>query len=256
MDNNYVSFTYIISYRHSSERLNLLKRTLEWINGFSNSQVILVEQDRHSKIANLSLTLNCEHIFIKSDKPFNRSWGFNVGYKYAKSNVVVFGDSDIIMGPNDFINSIKLLQQYEVVSPYNSVIDLNPQENNLSFGDILKISRPGRGDNDNQKINMSGGIVIFRKDSIMKIGGWPEEFWGWGGEDDFQTMKIEKLLTWYVNKAKCYHLYHNKAIIESSDYNNNLAILNKFVNMDKNNFIKYINSVIPKVGRLNKCIDI
>ena len=29
-----------------------------------------------------------------------------------------------------------------------------------------------------------GGIVSFTKDMIMKFNGYPNDFWGWGGEDD------------------------------------------------------------------------
>ena len=73
------SFTYIIGYRHSPDRLNNLRRVLDWINGFANVEVILVEQDKHSKISHLSL--KCKHIFIKTDKPYNKYWGYNVGLK-------------------------------------------------------------------------------------------------------------------------------------------------------------------------------
>lgn len=155
------SFTFIIGYRHRPDRLNNLRRTLDWVNGFSNSQIILVEQDKHSKISNLSL--RCEHIFVKSNKPYNRSWAFNVGLKYAKSQIVVFGDSDLIMHPEDFINGLKSMAEFDMVSPYSSVVDLTPQESGLPLEQIIKIDRSGRGETDNQKINISGGISIFRK---------------------------------------------------------------------------------------------
>ena len=128
------TFTFVIGYRHSIDRLNNLKRTLDWINGFSGSQVLLIEQDSHSKISHFNL--RCEHIFVKSKMPYNRSLAFNIGMKYAKSNIVVCGDSDLIMRPEDFIQGLKLLDQYEMVSPYNSVVDLTPQENNLPIENI------------------------------------------------------------------------------------------------------------------------
>ena len=82
MSFNY-NFTYIISYRHSTERFNNLKRTLEWVNAFSGGEIILVEQDKNSKLQDTKLP--CRHIFLKSNMPFNKSWGFNVGLKYANS---------------------------------------------------------------------------------------------------------------------------------------------------------------------------
>ena len=72
----YYSFTYVIGYRHNLERLQNLRRVLDWINGFARVEVLLVEQDTHSKISHLNL--KAKHIFTKSDMPYNRSWAFNV----------------------------------------------------------------------------------------------------------------------------------------------------------------------------------
>lgn len=244
------SFTFIIGYRHKSDRLNNLKRTIDWVNGFSNSQLILVEQDKHSKISHLNL--RCEHIFVKSIMPYNRSWSFNIGLKYAKSQIVVFGDSDLIMNPEDFINGLKSMSEYEMVSPYSSVVDLTPQETGLPFDQITKISRPGRGETDNQKINISGGISIFRKESISKIGGWSEDFIGWGGEDDFQTIKVESFLKWTELKAKCYHLFHNKEAIDQKNYQKTLQILQKAKTLNKDELQRSISMSSQKIGMKNK----
>ena len=56
------TFTFIIGYRHRIDRFNNLKRTLDWINGFAGVDVILVEQDTHSKISHLNL--KARHIFF------------------------------------------------------------------------------------------------------------------------------------------------------------------------------------------------
>lgn len=244
------SFTFIIGYRHKQDRLNNLKRTIDWVNGFSNVQLILVEQDKHSKISQLNL--RCEHIFVKSNMPYNRSWAFNVGLKYSKSQIVVFGDSDLIMNPDDFINGLKAMSEFEMVSPYSSVVDLTPQETGLAFEQITKISRPGRGENDNQKINISGGISIFRKESILKIGGWSEDFIGWGGEDDFQTIKVHNFLKWTELTAKCYHLYHNRETLDQKNYQRTLQILQKAKTLNKEELQRSISMNSQKMGMKNK----
>jgi hypothetical protein len=161
------SFSCIILYRHNIQRWNNLKRILEWLNGFSGVEVIIVEQDTHSKIGHLNFP--AKHIFTKTKMPFNRSWGFNVGLKYVSSKITVFTDCDLIMSPDLFIEGLKLLETYEMVSPYSSVVDLNPQESTLPLEEIVKVDRPGRGENDVQKINISGGLTMFRTDSIKKI---------------------------------------------------------------------------------------
>lgn len=247
------SFTFIIGYRHIPDRLKNLRRTIDWVNAFTGSQVIIVEQDKHSKISNLDL--RCHHVFIKSEMPYNRSWAFNVGLKYAKSDIIVFGDSDLIMNPDDFINGLKSMNEYEMVSPYHSVVDLTPEESNMDLQTIVNINRPGRGETDNQKINISGGISIFRRDAIFKIGGWSEDFIGWGGEDDFQTIKVKKFLKWNEMQARCYHLYHQRSQPDMRFYQRSLSIINKANQMLDDELWRAIENSRSKIGMLNKYAD-
>ena len=221
MSNN-LSFSFIILYRHSIERYNNLRRVLEWTSGFSSSETIIVEQDTHSKLSNLKL--NCRHIFTKSDMPFNRSWGFNVGAKYANSNVIILTDCDLIMNPDKLIEAVKQIQNYDVVSPYSSVVDLTRQETIMDLNKIVNIDRIGRGENDHQKINICGGMTIFRKDAYERIGGYHEDFIGWGGEDDFQAIKVKNLLEWYEQPGRCYHQYHDREAPDKKLYQRKLHL--------------------------------
>ena len=243
------AFTYIIGYRHKSDRLNNLRKVLDWVSGFQGSEVILIEQDKHSKISHLNL--KCKHIFLKSNMPYNKSWAFNVAVKRALSDIIIFADSDLIMDPNQFIEGLKNLQQYEMVSPYSSVVDLTQQESGLSIGDLSKISRPGRGENDHQKVPLCGGICMFRKDAIMKIGGWFQEFSGWGGEDDGITLKVKQFLTWTELPNKCYHLFHERGQPDMKLYQKNLQLLQKLRTLSKEDLQKTINSTIGRIGMKN-----
>jgi predicted glycosyltransferase involved in capsule biosynthesis len=244
------TFSYIIGYRHNNERFKNLKRTIDWLKGFNDIEIIIVEQDKHSKISHLKL--DAKHIFLKSDKPYNRSWSFNVGLKYSNSDIIVFGDSDLIMEPKDFISGLNALTEYQMVSPYNSVLDLTQQESLMSFDRIIEIDRPGRGENDNQKINISGGIVMFKKEAIISIGGWCEKFTGWGGEDDYQTLIIENFLTWTELKAKCYHLYHSRVIPNITDYKRNLNLLEESKKLSKDQLFNIIQRQKMTIGLKNK----
>ena len=249
MNPNY-SFTYVIGYRHKSDRLQNLRRVLDWINGFGGVEVLLIEQDKHSKISHLNL--KAKHIFLKSNMPYNRSWAFNVAMKNSKSNIIVYGDADLIMRPEDFINGLKMVEHYDMVSPYKSVIDLNQMETNLQLEDLIKVNRPGRGETDIQKICLAGGIIMYRKDAIYKIGGWCEDFIGWGGEDDYQSHKSKKLLTHYESTGRCYHLWHHRGEPDRKWYPRTLELLNKLVSLSDNDLIKQINTSSPKIGLKNK----
>jgi predicted glycosyltransferase involved in capsule biosynthesis len=244
------SFTYIIGYRHKPDRLNNLRRVLDWINGFQGVDLIVIEQDKNSKISHLNL--KCRHIFLKSDKPYNKSWAFNVATKMAKSNIIIFADSDLIMNPNEFIEGLKMLEHHEMVNPYKSVVDLNPQESGLPLDGILKIDRPGRGETDHQKVPICGGICMFRKDAIEKIAGWNENFIGWGAEDDFVSIKVQHFLNWKQMDYRCYHLFHNREQPNVNEYQRNLNLLNQYNKLSKEELTKSLHRDIQKNGFKNK----
>ena len=166
---------------------------------------------------------------------------------------MVFGDSDIIMNPEDFINGLKAISQFEMVSPYHSVLDLTAEESNIPLDQVIKIQRPGRGETDNQKINICGGIAIFRRDAIQKIAGWNEDFWAWGGEDDFQTLKVTQFLSWTELKAKCFHLFHTRETLDQNQYQKTLQTLQQSKDLSKEQLQRLIFDQMPKIGLKNKC---
>jgi glycosyltransferase involved in cell wall biosynthesis len=249
--NNRYLFSYIIGYRHSSERLNNLRRVLDWLKGFQGIEIIIVEQDVSSKLTSFTLP-GIKYVFTKSDMPYNRSWAFNVGLKHSCSNVVVFGDSDLVMDPMELIESLKLIEQYDCISPYKAVLDLTQQESQMQIQDFKNIARPGRGETDNQKINLCGGIVIYKKEAIVKIGGWCEDFIGWGGEDNFQEHKTKTYLTHFESPYRCYHFWHHRGAPDNKWYARTMDLLNKLVNLNRNDLEKQIQASLPKIGLLNK----
>lgn len=244
--------TYVIGYRHSMDRIMNLKKVLEWVSAFSNIDIIIVEQDAVPKISHLNLP--GRYIFAKNPGPYNRAWGFNIALKYNMNPIIAFGDSDLIMRPEEFVESVNQLRDYDVVSPYSSVLDLTSEENNFSFNQLLSIKRAGRGETDNQKINLCGGLVIFRSEAIMKIGGWGENYFvGWGGEDDFQSFKVKKLgLKAKEMKARCFHFNHKKQEIDQAAYAKMLMTLNQLMQLDEEKLQSHVNSTIQKIGMRNK----
>ena len=207
---NIPKITYVIAYLHKPDRLMNLSRVLEWLQPFQGLEILIVEQDKKSKIAELNL--RAKHIFIKSNMPFDKSWAFNVATKYVTTPIIIFGDSDLVMHPNAFIQAVQQLDFYDCVNPYNSVVDLTPQESQMDLNTILQINRIGRGEaaDDIQKVPLCGGIIMFKKEKLYEIGGWNEDFIGWGAEDDFQSLKVAKFLTHTTLPNRCYHLYHEK----------------------------------------------
>jgi GT2 family glycosyltransferase len=244
--------TYVIGYRHRMDRIMNLKKTLEWVSAFSNIDIVLVEQDSESKVSHLALPVR--HIFAKNSGPYNRSWAFNIALRYNQNPMIAFGDSDIVMEPGEFAASVNQLTEFEVVSPYSSILDLTQEESNYSFQNLLSIKRPGRGETDNQRINLCGGLVLFRTEAAMKVGGWAENYFvGWGGEDDFQTFKVDKLgLKTKVMPHRAYHFHHSKQDIDQVAYHRMIQQLQQLVQLDEAKLQSHINATLPKMGMLNK----
>lgn len=237
------TFTFVIGYRHTLEKFNNLKRTLDWINGFVGVDVIIVEQDTHSKISHLPL--KARQIFLKSSKPYNKAWGFNVATKLSKSNVIVFSDLGVIMDPNQFIEGLKAIEQYEMVSPYKKQIELQQNESGLQLPDILNIDRFGR------EKSICESLCIFRKDAIQRIGGWYEELIG-NGEDEFLSNKVKQFLNWTEFEQKGYQLFYNREIPNMALQQRNSQLLQQLNNLSKDDLIKSINISVSKNSMVNK----
>jgi predicted glycosyltransferase involved in capsule biosynthesis len=243
-------FTYIIGYRHTPDRLENLKAVLKWLKNF-DCEVIIVESDLESKIDLLS-DFEFKHVLVKNNFPYNRSWCYNVGYKMAETEYLVFGDADLILEIDAINSSVNSLKEFDCVNPYNTVLDLNDWETSKFLEDgsidfLRTINKPGR-----TGTNMCGGLVMFTKSGFEKIGGWNEEFWGWGAEDDFMTIKVEFFLKYSSLGYKCYHLNHVKSSIDRNLYFRNLNLLNQAKNTPKENFVPYMEKVINYIGETEK----
>ena len=245
-----MKFTFILGYRHKQDRYLNLRRVLNWMLSFEGSEIILIEQDKTSKLEQINL--NLKYHFVYSDQPYNRSWAFNIGTKYASNGILIYTDSDLIIKNESLLKAVEMMKDYDVISPYDKVIDLSYEESKLHYDLFIKIKREGRGEVDNQTINLCGGMTIFTKAAIGNIGGWSEKFTTWGGEDDFQTIKVEKFLKYKILEDNCYHLFHNKQEIDMDKYMNNLKFLNLSKKFNEQQLINEINLGVRTNGKKNK----
>ncbi|KAL7865108.1 hypothetical protein AOLI_G00165280 [Acnodon oligacanthus] len=98
-----------------------------------------------------------------SDEPFNRAMLFNVGFKEAMKDLqwdcVIFHDVDHIL-END--------RNYYGCSemPRHFAVKLNKYSYMLPYDEFF------------------GGVSGLTSEQFQKINGFPNAFWGWGGEDD------------------------------------------------------------------------
>lgn len=249
------NFTYIIPFKYTDDRALTLKKVLKNIKDSNlNCEVIVIEQGLEPILPAKNIITDENYIFMSNPLPFNKSWSLNVAWKTATTNKIVFGDADNLIDTKHILSSIDELNNYDFVSPHIRLIDLEPSENNLDTNKIFNINRPGRGELDHQKLPMCGAMTIFTKEALERIGGWPEEFFGWGAEDDAMSIKVKHFLKCKENDNNCYHLYHNRVQPEQQWYYRNLQIYNNYVNITKEKLQEYIDSIKPFIGDKNRKI--
>jgi hypothetical protein len=93
---------------------------------------------------------------------FNRGQLLNIGFEIAAKdgyNNFVFHDVDLLPSPE--------LKKYYTNIPSNEPVHI-----------------AAAWDRYNKNPDYFGGIVAFSSDMFKKINGYPNNFWGWGGEDD------------------------------------------------------------------------
>jgi len=236
-------FTYVIPFRYNQDRILPLRRVVEWISGYQGVEILIVEQDKFSKIENFTWKAN--HIFCESNAPFNKAWAYNVAIKRTISPVIVFGDADFIMNPNELIEGLKNLEFVDCVIPTSNIVKLNSMENNMDLGSILNIKRTGL------KSNMTDGISIFKRESIQKIGGWNEDILGTGFCNKFQDLKIKKMLNYKQMDYTGFHFNHSEIKTDFGLSQRNQQIFD-YYNNEGSDLIQHINTTVPKNGLLNK----
>jgi hypothetical protein len=100
---------------------------------------------------------------------FNRGKLLNIGFDIARSNgasVYIFHDVDLIPSSN-------------LLPSYSAVPELGP----------VHIAR--LWDRYASNPNYIGGIVAFSRRQFELINGFPNNFWGWGGEDDEMMKRLK-----------------------------------------------------------------
>ena len=86
--------------------------------------------------------------------------------------------------------------------------------------------------NEKSKKPFIGALVNFNKKLFKKINGYPNNFWGWGGEDD---VLLNRLIE--NNSLKLYYPEHGE-IIDFEEVNNKIINLSVKLNKLRNNKLK------------------
>jgi len=158
------------------------------------------------------------HIFIieqsADGNPFNigklKNIGFDIATKYENENNVKF--TNFIFTDIDMLPDADLLSYY--IEPINHPISL-----------AIRGTRYEHKGPDKGKIFL-GGVMGFNREDFVRVNGYPNNFWGWGGEDDALAYRLVASNTRTVQVPKV------GAVI---DLEENMTIPEKMQNTVKDN---------------------
>jgi predicted glycosyltransferase involved in capsule biosynthesis len=183
-----------------------------------NIEIIVVEQDVKKMV---SLDPCVKHILAYNDGDFNRAWGFNVGSKVAKGNILIFGDGDVFLEINQFSAFLDKFnteyKKYDVVSPYTSRVIFLDEIESDDFRKTHKFKKSRTPLEESSPI--MGGLCAMWKDSYNKSKGWDENFRGWGGEDcAYRDHLIQSGSKLFSDTFIGYHLNHDRDKNKATSY--------------------------------------
>jgi hypothetical protein len=173
--------SFVIGHRGLS-RLQHLLLTLRSIAGQSGGAVecIVVEQDRERLIQS-HLPSWVHYLFTPSDTDYNRSATLNEGVLRARGEIVILHDGDTLV-PSRYTAEVlaRGREGAEFIDLKRFVFYLHADETERVFA----TGQPPAAVPSIVTQNGKGVSIAASKRAFIDIGGYDEEFVGWGGEDN------------------------------------------------------------------------
>lgn len=231
-------FTFVIPIQiDSEERLNNFYTCIGALNKICDTNILIVEHDKESKIKNLPA--NCNHIFVKQDNDyFARNKILNLGYKNCKTKFAANFEADCILSPNGLFEAVEALRAgHKFAIPYayfalfmsQKVSDhfISAFELPLFWKDYYGIeflSEYGENTKAHWKtFTFHNGLCFLFELEAYKKCGYENEFMVQHGWDDYEHyLRVKKLgYEIYNSSGMCYHLYHSRKATTNNWYGEN-----------------------------------
>ncbi len=218
-DGDVEPFDYVLPVRidHPS-RLTNLHKVLRWLRLIDAARPIVVEQDASRHIEAEVAKGRLRYRFDRFEGAFNKSRAMNQGFALGASDVLVFGDADIVMPPGLLLRAVAACRAgAELINPYQHLVDLSQADSDRldpaalprRAESVSGANREGHG----EQLCLAGGAFAIRREFFERCGGMDEDFAGWGGEDDAFSIKARRLGRRLLASrgGHALHLWHPRA---------------------------------------------
>lgn len=208
---------------------------------FVNHQLLIVEMGREQEIP-------FSH-FIQTEGEFSTSIASNVGVTKIKTPYFCKFDVDAVLSPKALFDAFQWLKKDSNTSfilPYNRIsyrIFSPLREQLLQAANWEDLEEMQKSPHVKVKNDQSTGLIhLFRTSVFKELGGYNEEFVGWGYEDDEIVHRFEKLNhpPQFLKEACAFHLEHPRKASSVLEYSKNWYRYSVIQNMDSESLREYI----------------
>lgn len=188
---------------------------------FFNYQLIVVEHGAESKIP---MPPNAQYKLLQTDEVFTLGKVTNSGAELVKTPFFCKFDVDVVIHPKalfDALHELKRKPEISMILPYNGVSFTiqNPlRKEILARCDFDKLRFTKKEDLPQWhekhmyiKNGAATGLIhLFRTDVFRQLGGYNDEFMGWGYDDEEIVARFRQLKNppKYLENYNAFHLDH------------------------------------------------
>jgi GT2 family glycosyltransferase len=235
--------SYIIPCRNTLGRNNSILTVVNNIKAqrFPNIEIVISEQDDVQRIA-LSDIPTCKYVFSPSSpagRPFVKALAFNKGVLNSSSDYVILHDGDILV-PGGYTATIhKTLQSHNGCHIGKQVLYLTQQ----SSTEVNDSQHVDKGKHCDKVVDyFVGGSLAAKKSTYMSIGGFDENFVGYGLEDVEFFDRLEEFGSFFNERSvDMVHLWHDRSGDWKACHDNNKKYMNSIENISHQERCRVLN---------------
>lgn len=220
--------TYIIPFRNINrgDAITTVVRNIK-AQRFPEIEIVLVEQDDETRLRS-NVFDSIKYALVpgsKSGQPFTKAIAFNKGVSIASFRKIILQDADMLVKANYTETIAELLRHHDAVHVGKNVLYLTQESstNTIQSGKLEKEYHVERTVG-----YFEGGSVGITINSYMQIGGFNEDFIGYGNEDTefygrlagggikFHSVRTEDLIhLWHARTDKWVEYHRINKVIEA-----------------------------------------